>query len=153
MEISLENLRPQDAEIVVGGESYKIRKFNAGDEAWLRETFGSNFNVLQKMTDENMFRIVFHQLYNEDKLKFKAISVEIINEDTGESVEGTLGGWKLMRQKTVGLQEKMGLYKALAHTVGISRPMWDKITEDEKKKLNEFESEVDSKKKKSIGRK
>lgn len=153
MDISLDELRPQDTEITVGGETYTLRKFNAADEAWLRETFGNDVNVLKNMSEETMFRVVFHQLTNEDKLKFKAISVEFVNDDDGTSYEGTIGGWKLFRLKTSGIKEKADLYKALSHTVGISRPLWDKISADEKKRLAEANESSDVKKKKSIGRK
>lgn len=152
MEIHLEDLRPEDAEITIDGEPMLMRKLNAQDEGWLRANIGTDPAALSKLSDEQLYRICFHQLKTEDQQKFKSTKVKWINEDTGEETTETLGGWRLFSTKVFGLNDKMMLHKALAHIVGISRPLWDKILSDEEKKLMN-EAPKDQKKKKSIGRK
>lgn len=160
MDITLEDIRPADAEATIDGEVFSLRKFNAGDEAWIRDTFGADEDM-SKLSEERLFRIIFHQLKDEDKLKFKAIDLTIIDE-SGTEFKGKIGGWKLLRQKVSGVKEKADLFTALAQTVGISRPMWDKILTDEEKKIIKDHAESSKKdaadgkevkKKKATGRK
>lgn len=141
MDIELGDIKPQAAEIFVGGEAYTLRKFNLEDEVWLRDTFKGEPIFTEQMTTDHLCRIAFHQLTMHDKEKFQPIDVTIINEDTGEKSTVKMGGWKLFRAKISGQGEKLIIFKGLLHTVGISRPMLNKILSEEEKKQLMIEEE------------
>lgn len=152
MDIELSDINPQPAEIMIGGEQYTLRKFDLDDECWLRETFQGQAIFTEKMTTEQMCRIAFHQLTTKDKEKFQAVDVDIVSDDTGEKMTTKIGGWKLFRAKISGPGEKLIIFKALLHTIGISRPMLNKILSDEEKKqmmLEEEKAEKTTKKKRT----
>jgi len=155
MDIELSDINPQNAEILVGGEAYTLRKFNLEDEVWLRDTFKGEPIFTEQMTTDHLCRIAFHQLTMHDKEKFQPVDVTIISEDTGEKTIVKMGGWKLFRATISGQGEKLIIFKALLHTIGISRPMLNKILSDEEKKqlMIEEEKTTPQLKKKRAGRK
>ncbi len=152
MEIGLEDIRPQDCEVVVGGESFTLRKLTLDDESWLRTEFKDQQIFTDKMTDEQICRIAFHQLSIEDKRKFAPVDVILFNDETGEETKIKIGGWRLFRAKISGPSEKLELFKGILKNVGISRPMLEKIlTPDEQKEMMLDSDGI--KKKKQTGRK
>ncbi len=130
--IELKDIVTQETDAWIGGKCYTLRRFDLGDEAWLHETFGDKKGELftEKMTTNQMAQLAFNQLKDEDKADFKKVKAKVIN-DEGDELEIEIGGWKLLRQKVSGTQEKAALMKALVHTLGIAQPLWDKIVKNE----------------------
>lgn len=166
IDIDLTDIKPEDAEITIGGGvdhdnnpieklTLTLRKINLDDEAWLKSEFGKDQNPFtEKMTDEQLCKIAFHQLAYDDKLKFQPRDVKFFNDETGEATTHKVGGWRLFRMMLAGLNQKAMLLKAILYTAGVSRPMLEKIlTPDELKQLGITKDKEDSsKKKRSTGR-
>lgn len=148
-EINLEQIRPQDAEIIVDGETVVLRKFNGMDEAWLRETFGTDPDVLKQISDEKLYRIIFHQMRYEDQVKFGSKTTLKMVNDNGETIEEVVAGWKAFSAHLFGLREKVELLNTLGKLVGLSRPL---LTDEEKKELAKQTSDL-KKKSPKTGRK
>lgn len=168
--IDFTDIKPQDAEVTFEKETsdgnkefqtYRLRKITMDDEAWIRENFGKDSTLFtDRMSDEDLLRIAFHQLYSEDKEWFKKQTVTIMNDETGEKTQVQMGGWKLFRTQVRGMENKMQLFKAVLYIAGASRPMLDKMLSEEEKKLigltdekDPKESDKDVKKKARTGRK
>lgn len=166
IDIDLTDIKPEDATITIGGGTdsdgnpidkltLKLRKITLDDEAWLKSEFGKDGNPFtDKMTDEQLCRIAFHQLTMADKEKFSPKEITFFNDDTGESAIHKVGGWRLFRMMLAGMQQKAELLKAVLYTAGVSRPMLEKImTKEELKQLGlDKPDDKDTKKKRSTGR-
>lgn len=146
MKIELGDIRPEEAEVEIGDKIYTLRKFGLDDESWLKNEFKDHEHLFtDKMTTDQMCQLVYHQLKTEDKADFKQIDCTII-DDSGVEHKGKIGGWKLLRQKISGVNQKAQIMKALVHTLGISKPLWDKL-------IDELEGAEDKKDLKDIKKK
>lgn len=137
--MKLEDLNPKDAVFKInqfGDQEFTIRKFTLSDEIWLNQTFGTSLQEIFKSVDmDAISRIIFHQLAPDDKLVFQKQNVKLVNDDTGEVTEETIGGYRLL-QKCIpggvsGTIEKTVLLNALLETLGVSRPEPEKKSEME----------------------
>lgn len=146
-DVSLNDLKPMDVAIEIDGKEMVLRKITLDDENWIRETFGEKDVFNEHMTTTQMCRIAFHQLRDEDKKHFAPIDCDIFNEDTGETFTGKIGGWKLMLKKISGVNEKVGIMRALIQNAGISRPMLEKMMSP--KEFANFKASLNTDKKKA----
>lgn len=154
MEITLSDLRPQSSEFTLqNGKTYRLRKLTLADLALFQDTFKEDFAKLftESMSNEQLCRVAYHQLVDDDKVEFAAQNVKIQN-DEGEETIVRMGGWKLFRTQVSGMPDMIEIYKGVMATVGMSSPMLNKIlSAEEKQALNIKEPTV--KKKKLTGRK
>lgn len=165
IDIDLTDIKPEDAQITIGGGqdsdgnpidslTVNLRRITLDDEAWLKSQFGKEENPFtDKMTDEQLCRIAFHQIHSKDKEKFLPRDITFYNDDTGEKTVHKVGGWRLFRMMLSGLEQKAALLKAVLYTAGVSRPMLEKmLTPEELKQLGLDKPEPkDAKKKRSTG--
>jgi hypothetical protein len=104
------------------------------DEAWMQERFGGPAGITEVFKGprwQDVFRIAFHQL--EDQSAFAPQEVTVMNEETGASAKHMIGGYKLFFGLAVGIGDKQNVLLALLETIGFSRPIVDKIIEEEMK--------------------
>lgn len=156
IDLGLHELRPQDIEITIGGETLVFRKFNGNDEAWVQETFGPDSESMLKgnLSMEQLCRIAFHQLTTEGKQKYIDRDITFYDEDKGTETVKKMSGWRVFRATLAGPEDKMRLLRIMLTNVGISRPVMDKIfSPEELKVLTDEHKAPDAKKKRPIGRK
>ncbi len=135
--LTLEDIIPQLATFKLRAldTEMELRPINVDDELWLRREWPGDqlHRVLGRIEPEAVCRIVFHQLTPESKALLVVQKITIMNEQ-GESVQGTIGGVALLKTLISGNDELLLVYHALMTTVGISREVIAKIT-DEKKNI------------------
>lgn len=132
--LKFEDLIPQKAEFTlrITGKTYTILPLTAADEIWLQQKYGSGLEkILKEIRIQEISEIVFRQL--EDKSDFIKRTVKIVNE-VGDEVSKDLGGVDLFRSIISGVDEKLAIYQALLQTIGISRPVIDKLTSEDSEK-------------------
>ena len=136
--ISIEDFVPQDAEIVIGGKTYHMRKINVEDEVWLRTTFGKGISdIFMNMHFDQIARLIFRQL--KDKSDFMPTEEDGLDDD-GYPVKVKVTGPMRILKSMTGMQEKNDAVYAVVQLIGVSRPMMDKMVEaelEEKKKVIE----------------
>jgi hypothetical protein len=134
--IKLEDIVPQGATFTLSRtkKTYRLRPVSLADEIWLNKEFGAQIEtIFREVRMREICRIVFHQLEEESKADFAKQTVTIMNEE-GDKVSETKGGAELLFCLIAGFAEKMEIFNALLQTIGISRPMVEKlVAEDEKK--------------------
>jgi hypothetical protein len=131
-QIKLEDLVPEGATFALKktGKTYRLRPVSLSDELWMNRTFGAEIeSVFRQIKMKEICRIVFHQLEEEDKVDFLAQDVTIINEE-GEKITQRIGGAELLFILISGYAEKISIFQALLATIGVSRPMLDKLEQD-----------------------
>jgi hypothetical protein len=131
--IRLEDLIPEGAEITLKktGKTYRLKPISLSDELWLNKTFGAELDsIFRQIKMKEVCRIVFHQLEDEDKEDFLARDVTIINEE-GEKATHRIGGAELLFILISGYKEKLEIFEALLKTIGISRPVMEKLKQEE----------------------
>lgn len=125
--MKIEDLIPERAEFTLKstGRSYTMRPVSLDDEVWMQRAYGQE---LQKIFQEPRLREICRIAYRliEDKSDFVTRTVKIISEE-GQQTEEHLGGVDLFLRMIVGIHEKQAIMEALAKTIGVSRPMIDKI--------------------------
>lgn len=101
--LTLTEICPEDAEFTLadGSQTFTIRRFTLADQAWIQKTFGGGQNAIQEAftNAESMIRIVFHQLPVEQQKAFTPVTVERVDEETGEVISEKVGGWRLLAGK------------------------------------------------------
>lgn len=106
-----------------------MRPLNLEDELWLKTEFGEELQkVFSEVRIKEICRIAYRLL--ENKEAFSKQKVTVVNEE-GETAEVEIGGVKLFYSLVSGMDEKLEIVKALLATIGISRPMQDKMIADE----------------------
>jgi hypothetical protein len=139
--LSLTDICPEDASFTLAdGTTYTIRKFTLSDQAWIQKTFGGANAVQQAFTDpESMVRIVFHQLPVEQQKAFTPITVERVDEDTGELVTEKVGGWRLFAGKVTNTAADIqGMAEALTRAIVGSNALVEDEAPAEEKKTSEL---------------
>lgn len=145
--LKLEDIIPQASEFTLSatGKTYRLRPISLDDEVWLKQTFGESIKeVFEEVKMFEVCRIVFHQMEPESQKDFIKQNVKIVNEE-GDSETLNIGGYKLLFSMVAGTREKMDMFKALLQTIGISRPILDKIGKVELEKKNEELNQLMSK--------
>lgn len=134
-EINLKDLIPTEAEIMLDGKTYTLRKINMEDEAWLLQEFGAELeNILKDIKMNEISRIVYRLI--KDKKDFVAREISEIDEQ-GIEHKKMVGGAALLHSKITGVNEKFAVYRALLTTIGISRPILDDLMGEEDQKKNQ----------------
>lgn len=155
--MDLRDIKPQDCEITVFGETLTMRKFTGHDQVWLQESFTEDEQrtlFSDKMSDATMSRIAFHQLAIEDQKKYGKFVVDFVDEDTNEVTQKTWLGWKAFHARLSGLPDKVELFRGLMSNIGLSTPVLKEMFDDEEiKVLLEKKSPTKKKKKKRTGQK
>jgi hypothetical protein len=131
--IDLNDIVPEGASFSLRktGKIYRLRPINLSDEIWLQKNFGTGLDaVFREVKMKEICRIAFHQMVEEDKEEFLARDVTVINEE-GEKLSVRMGGAELLFVNISGHTEKLAVFEALLHTVGVSRPMIDKLSAEE----------------------
>lgn len=135
--LSLTDICPEDAQFTLAadGKTYTIRKFTLSDQAWIQKTFGGQNAIQQAFTDpESMIRIVFHQLPVEQQKEFSPITVERVDDETGEVLTEKVGGWRLFAGKVTNTaQDIQGMAEALTRAIVGSNALVDDEATEEKK--------------------
>jgi hypothetical protein len=127
--IKIEELVPEDATFTLKktGKTYRLRAITVSDEIWITRTFGERIeSIFKEVKMEDVCKVIFHQLEKDDKEDFLAKDVDIINEE-GERLKVKIGGAELLSALISGHSEKLHLFEALLTTMGLSRPIRDKI--------------------------
>jgi hypothetical protein len=130
--IQLEDLIPQGATFTLRKteKTYRLNAVSLGDELWMNQQFGESLSdIFQNIRMKEICRIVFRLLDDEDKEDFAARDVTIMNE-LGEKVTNRIGGAELLFLMVSGFQEKIEIFEALLQTIGISRPILNKMKEE-----------------------
>lgn len=133
--IRIEDIVPQGAKFKLRstGRSYKINALSLADEIWINEEFGKGLeDIFKQVKMKEICRIIFRLMDEGDKEEFAAQDVTIMNEQ-GEKITKRLGGSELLFLMISGFQEKIDIFQALLQTIGVSRPLMDKLSEEEKK--------------------
>lgn len=144
--LRLEDIRPQPAEFYLKktDRSYELRPIGLEDEKWLRETFGSRLQSILEGSDVlEMGRIIWRLMKEEDRREFPAYTVEETDE-LGELQVIRKGGVQSLIQSIVGPSEKIAIHRALLQTIGISKPILDRLTEEELKKNLSLATQIPS---------
>jgi len=140
--LSLNDLCPEDSEFTLSdsGKTYTIRKFTLADQAWLQRTFGGTNAVQQAFADvESLIRIVFHQIPVEQQKEFSPKRIESVNEDTGEVVAETLGGWRLFATNVTNhAKDIQSIAEALTRSIVGSNAVLDDAPVEQKKTAEEL---------------
>jgi|SRR6185312_13205963 len=131
--IQLDEIIPSEAHITltVLGDSrvFKLRPINLDDEVWLNETFGDTLqSIFSKSKFQEICKIVFHQMDEADKVLFAARDIPYTDVD-GEKKTVRRGGAALLQACVKGPAEKQEIMYALLKTLGISRPLVDKLAQ------------------------
>lgn len=132
--IKLEDLVPEGSEFTLKktGKTYRLKPITLHDELWLQKTFGDEIEkIFRQIRMKEVCRIVFHQLEEEDKEDFLSREVTFINEE-GEKQSVKMGGAELLFALISGHAEKVKIFEALLRTIGISRPLMEKLEADTK---------------------
>lgn len=137
--IKLEDLRPKTGKFKLSatGNDYILRPFSVLDEIWLRNEYGDSLPELfnENFIDGNALgKIAYHQL--EDKSDFKQAEVTDYDE-SGLEVVKKIGGYKRLVQLIHGMEEKIAILLAINETLGVSRPVIDKLAEEQDSKKKE----------------
>ncbi len=131
MEITLKDIRPQGAQFALSltKRLYRLRPINVEDELWMAEKFGANLQeILTRGQMDGVCQIVYHQLEHEDREEFREQVVTFV-DDSGKEAKETKGGYKLLLCMISGTEEKLAIFEALLKTIGISRPVLEKLSE------------------------
>ncbi len=119
MKLTLDDLKPAESTFTLSekqGVIFTLKKFTLADQIWAKRKFGDRlFEVLEKVEIEGIAEIAFHLL--KDKTPFK-------------DFEG-------FTECIVTTEDKIGVLKGLLATIGISQPIYDKLTEEAAAKGNE----------------
>lgn len=145
--MDLKQVIPQNSSFTLQstGKTYSLRKVTLEDEGWMQENFGDKTQeIFEKMDMQQLSRLVFRLLSDEDRTEFAKRKVKFIDEE-GNYIEREVGGVALFKGVLSGMNDKIEVVRALLETIGISRPMQDKLEKGEIK-----ESDIDVKKKKKI---
>ncbi len=149
--MKLEDVIPQDSKIIIGGKEYELRKMNLEDEAWMARVIGEGDElqkVFQEMQFDKISKLIFRLLKN--KQDFLPMKIED-HDDDGYPVERFVTGPQRVLRSTHGTKEKIEMYYSVMETIGVSRPMLDKLEEQEiakeEKKRKEEEAKTGVKKK------
>lgn len=130
--LSLTDICPEDAQFTLAdGKTYTIRKFTLSDQSWIQKTFGGSNAIQEAFTDpESMIRIVFHQLPVEQQKEFTPITVERVDEETGELLTEKVGGWRLFAGKVTNTAADIqGMAEALTRAIVGSNALVDEHEE------------------------
>ena len=149
--LKMQDIRPKPSSFTLAynNKTYRLRAVSLEDEIWMNQTFGERLNdVFKELQMEHICRIVFRLMESDCRPDFASTTVKIINE-TGDEVSETMGGYRLlMAMMTGGPDEKIHVINALMETIGLSRPVAEKIVKDDADK-----TEKKSPPKKPTGRK
>jgi hypothetical protein len=137
--IRIEDIVPQGAEFYLRKteKTYRLNPITLADEIWMQQTFGDSIaDIFSQIKMKEISRIVYRLMTEEDKEDFAARTVIIMNEE-GEKLEKRMGGAELLFVQISGYGEKIKIFEALLQTLGISRPVLEKmkgnLEESEKK--------------------
>ncbi len=127
--VELKDLKPMPTvlRLETVNKSYQLRAFTVRDEIWLRQAYGDKINEVfseENMDFEAICRIIFRLIV--DKSDFVKQTVEIIDEDGNSSTE-SLGGYHLLSEMILGINEKLAVLESLNHVMGVSRPVLEEI--------------------------
>jgi len=133
--IELKDLCPQRAEFVIKEKKCKLRPITLLDRQWIDEKFGNKPIVSDngQVDLEILFRSVYRQLEQDSRAQFPAITTKEINDD-GEEEETKLLGWQVLASHVETSEEVNTILKAYMQTVGVSEPIYDRLTEEAVKK-------------------
>lgn len=134
--MKLEDIIPKDSEFYLAAKqkNYRVRKIGLADKIWLRQVYGDRIqSVLASGNMAEVCKIVFHQLFEEDKKDFAASEEEFMDEE-GITSKKLVGGAALLMKFVNGTSEEIAMLKALIHAIGISEPMLSELEKEELKK-------------------
>lgn len=130
MSVKLEEIIPKRSEfkLLKTKRSYALRPLSLDDELWLQHTYGDQLEkILGEIRMKEICQIVFHQMEEESKAYFAAKDITFM-DDNGESKTHRVGGAALLLcMISGGMTEKLEIFNALMETVGISRPIQDRL--------------------------
>ena len=140
--IELDDICPERAEFFLKSKNktYGLRMLTLQDYAWFEKTFGSVNVFAKKEVDyTTVLKAVYHQLEQDSRKDFLAKTEKIIDDD-GIETEKLIKGYEVLGDSISHPDEINGMMKAYVKTMGISQPVFDKLTEEEqKKKVTELE--------------
>lgn len=139
--INLEDLVPEKSafKLKIPNKEYTLRPFNLEDEVWLQKKYGNEIeSIFKELRIKEICEIAFHQL--EDKSDFKKREVKFVNDEGDELVE-IKGGVDLLYSLVSGFDEKIAIINALMATIGVSRPIVEKLTKEDGEKKSETTAE------------
>lgn len=127
---SLEQVIPEQAKLTINGKEYTLRKITLADEAWLKAQ-GQVEKLFESEDSEFFAKLAFRLI--EDKSDFPGEIIKTVDDD-GFPIEKRITGPQKVLAGLSGPTQKYELLKALCQTLGISRPLFDKIVEENLKK-------------------
>lgn len=142
--MKLEDLVPQSSEFFLSlpNRAYTLRPCTLADEAWLQKTYGAKLQaVFTNMQTQELCKIAIHLMNDKDKEEFAIRTVTFLDE-AGKRLSMELGGWQMLMTLVTGMMEKKAICEAVLQTVGLNRPILEKLgaeadAEDPEKKSQE----------------
>ena len=133
--VRLEDICPQRAEFFLKSKekTYALRPVTLDDYVWLQSKFGTtDITELENINVGIVCQAIYKQLEQESRKDFLATTVKEINDD-GEEVEEHLKGWQVL-SKNIKPDEIENIMTAYVKCLGVSKPIIDKLEEDNVKK-------------------
>lgn len=146
MDIKLEDIFPDEPEFYLSTtkKTYRLRLPTLEDHVWMKRTFGDENNlnkVLKDLQWDQLCRIVYRLLKQEDRQDFLATDAEITS-DEGEAVTVRLTGPQMLLRSIGSIDEGVKVISALTKAITLSSPMIDEYVKAElKKKMTDPEEE------------
>lgn len=141
--IALEQLIPEPVEFDFGGRMCTLRAFTLKDKVWLQGAFGGSGGVEKVFSEVDMVglcRIAYHQLKEDDRQHFKAVTTTGGLDDDGNPVKETMvTGPMQMAECIKDPIQEIAFLKAILATVGLSEPLLDDL---EKEAVEEAEKKT-----------
>jgi hypothetical protein len=136
--IGLSELVPQETKVMINGKEYLLKKISLRDDAWVSQiTNGQHKSVAEavKATDYVlMIKILYRLLV--DKTDFVPKKIKETDLD-GVEKEVLLKPYEAIMDLLSGPKDQMEILGAIMSCIGISRPKFNELVNDELKKKTE----------------
>lgn len=136
----LEELVPQGSEfhLAIPNKTYHLRPCTLADEVWLQKTFGAKLeSVFNELKTKELCRIAVYLMDDKEKEDFIKRTVTFI-DDSGEKLSTELGGYELLMTLISGIKEKKEVCQAILQTVGLNRPVLEKLELEQAEKKSQL---------------
>lgn len=136
MELDINDLVPEPGKFTLkkyGGKPIvvKLRPISLADEIHINKKYGDRIQeIFEKLMTRELCEIAYHLCDNKEVFERKEVT---FFSDEGLKFKKHVGGIELMMVLVTGIDEKMKMIEALLATIGISRPVMDKLAGVKKK--------------------
>jgi hypothetical protein len=136
--IGLSELVPQETKVEINGKEYLLKKISLRDDAWVHQITNGQYKSVAdavKATDYVlMIKILYRLLV--DKSDFVPKKIKETDLD-GVEKEIILKPYEAIMELLSGPKDQMEILGAIMSCIGISRPKFNELVNDELKKKTE----------------